>query len=66
MSGSSGSEEASTFLLTNAVTCFYIPLVFFICLIGRHVHYQTTLVYAVVYGGSLLLHGRWTLLLCTR
>lgn len=54
MSGSSGSEEASTFLLTNAVTCFYIPLVFFICLIGRHVHYQTTLVYAVVYGGSLL------------
>lgn len=54
MSGWGGSEEASTFLLTNAVTCFYIPLVFYIYLIGRHVHYPTTLVYAVVYGGSLL------------
>lgn len=54
VSGWEGSEEASTFLLTNAVTCFYIPLVFFICLIGRHVHWPTTLVYAVVYGGSLL------------
>lgn len=54
MSGWSGSEEASTFLLTNAVTCFYIPLVFFSYLIARHVRWQTTLVYAAVYGGSLL------------
>lgn len=34
-------KKASTFLLTNAVTCLY-PLCFFICPIGRHVH-QTTL-----------------------
>ncbi|WP_232050872.1 helix-turn-helix transcriptional regulator [Arabiibacter massiliensis] len=54
MSGWEGSEEASTFLLTNAVTCFYIPVVFFTYLIARHVHWPTTLVYAAVYGGSLL------------
>ena len=54
MSGWGGSEESSTFLLANAVTCFYIPLVVFICFIGRHVHWPTTLVYAALYGGSLL------------
>ena len=54
MSGQAGSEEASAFLLTNAVTCFYIPLVFFSYCIGRHVRQPTTIVYAVAYGGSLL------------
>ncbi len=54
MSGAPLAEEASTFLLTNAITCFYIPLVYFICLIARHVRWPATLVYAVVYGGSLL------------
>ncbi|WP_239442906.1 helix-turn-helix transcriptional regulator [Gordonibacter sp. An230] len=54
MSGQAGSEEASAFLLTNAVTCFYIPLVFFSYCIGRHVLQPTTIVYAVAYGGSLL------------
>lgn len=54
MSGQAGSEEASAFLLTNAVTCFYIPLVFFSYCIGRHVRQPTTIVYAAAYGGSLL------------
>lgn len=54
MSGAHLAEEASTFLLTNAITCFYIPLVYFICLIARHVRWPATLVYAAVYGGSLL------------
>lgn len=54
MSGQAGSEEASAFLLTNAVTCFYIPLVFFSYCIGRHVRQPTTIMYAVAYGGSLL------------
>ena len=54
MSGQAGFEEASAFLLTNAVTCFYIPLVFFSYCIGRHVRQPTTIMYAVAYGGSLL------------
>lgn len=54
MSGWAGALEASTFLLTNAMTLFYIPLVVFICLIGKHVGRPTPLVYAVVYGGCLL------------
>lgn len=54
MSGWPGSEEIGTFFATNAITCFYIPLVFFIYLIGRHVHADTALVYGIVYGGALL------------
>ena len=59
MSGQAGSEEASAFLLTNAVTCFYIPLVFFSYCIGRHVRQPTTIVYAV---GPALDHGLWLLI----
>lgn len=54
MSGWTGSEEIGTFFATNAITCFYIPLVFFIYLIGRHVRMDTALVYGIVYGGALL------------
>ncbi|MEA5019769.1 MAG: helix-turn-helix transcriptional regulator [Gordonibacter sp.] len=54
MGGWSGSEEIATFFSTNAITCFYIPLVFFIYLIGRHSAKQTVLVYGFVYGGALL------------
>ena len=54
MSGWPGSQEIGTFFATNAITCFYIPLVFFIYLIGRHSRRDTALVYGIVYGGSLL------------
>lgn len=54
MSGWPGSEEISTFFVTNAITCFYIPLVFFIYLIGRHSEKDTVLIYGIVYGGALL------------
>ncbi|MEG2934778.1 MAG: helix-turn-helix transcriptional regulator, partial [Gordonibacter sp.] len=54
MSGWPGSEELATFFATNAITCFYIPLVFFIYLIGRHSDQPTVLVYGFVYGGALL------------
>lgn len=54
MSGWPGSEEVATFFFTNAITCFYIPLVFFICLIGSQVAKPTVLVYGFVYGGALL------------
>lgn len=54
MSGWPGSEEAATFFFTNAITCFYIPLIFFIYLIGRHAAKPTVLVYGFVYGGALL------------
>lgn len=54
ISGWQGAGEASTFLLTNAVTCFYLPLVFFVYLIGRNSRMSMTLVYAIVYGGTLL------------
>ncbi|MEG2934169.1 MAG: LuxR C-terminal-related transcriptional regulator [Gordonibacter sp.] len=54
MGGWPGSEEIATFFITNAITCFYIPLVFFIYLIGRHVGKSTVLVYGFVYGGALL------------
>lgn len=54
MSGWPGSEELATFFATNAITCFYIPLVFFIYLIGRHSDKPTVLVYGFVYGSALL------------
>ena len=54
MSGWPGSEEVGTFFATNAITCFYIPLVFFIYLIGRHSRKETALIYGFVYGGALL------------
>lgn len=54
MSGWPGSEEVGTFFVTNAITCFYIPLVFFIYLIGRHSRKDTALLYGIVYGGALL------------
>ena len=54
MSGWPGSEEVGTFFATNAITCFYLPLVFFIYLIGRHSRKETALIYGIVYGGALL------------
>lgn len=54
MSHLAGAEELSTFLLTTAVTCFYFPMIFFICMIARHTRLTAAGVYAVVYGGSLL------------
>lgn len=54
MSGWPGSEQISTFFVTNAITCFYIPLVFFIYLIGRHARKDTVLLYGLIYGGALL------------
>lgn len=53
MSGVPGSEEVGTFFVTNAITCFYIPLVFFIYLIGRHSRKETALWYGIIYGGAL-------------
>lgn len=54
MSGWPDSEEIATFFVTNAISCFYIPLVFFIYLIGRHSSKPTVMVYGFVYGGALL------------
>lgn len=49
-----GAHEASTFFATNAMTCFYLPLIYFICLIARRLEEPASLAYAVIYGGSLL------------
>lgn len=54
MAGWSSSEEWSTFFVTNAITCFYIPLVFFIYLIGRHSKRPAAVLYGIIYGGALL------------
>lgn len=54
MSKWSGAHEASTFFATNAMTCFYLPLVYFICQMARELRQPAALVYAVVYGGALL------------
>ncbi|NPD30703.1 helix-turn-helix transcriptional regulator [Eggerthellaceae bacterium zg-1084] len=54
ISGDAFLGDMATFLLTNAISCFYIPLVYFGCMIARHVRWSAAQVYAIVYGGSLL------------
>lgn len=53
LSGFAYAEEYSTFFVTNAISCFYFPLIFFIHLIGRHVRTSTAILYGIIYGGAL-------------
>lgn len=53
LSGFAHAEEFSAFFVTNAMSCFYFPLIFFIHLIGRHVRTSTAILYGVIYGGAL-------------